>query len=136
MFNTIFCIDDDPISLMISKKIIAKAAFADHVITAKNGQEALDLFDQALESQIESESIHIDLIFLDLNMPVMGGWRFLELFTSDKYAHFNQQSKVVIISSTIDPQDLSRANNFSIVADFLPKPITVGMLEYLIEKLK
>lgn len=76
-----------------------------------------------------------ELIFLDLNMPVMGGWKFLEIFTSEDYLEFNT-IKVIILSSTIDPQDLAKAKTYSIVVDFLPKPITIGMLDYLKEKLK
>lgn len=135
MYNTIFCIDDDPISLMISKKIISKTAFAKEVITALNGEEALRMYDNFKENP----SVHLnskpELIFLDLNMPVMGGWKFLELFTSEHYSEFNTV-KVIILSSTIDPQDLAKAKTYSVVADFLPKPITVGMLDYLKEKFK
>lgn len=134
MFNTILCIDDDPISLLISKKINSKVAFAKEVLTALNGEEALKLYRNARENYQNSPKI--DLIFLDLNMPVMGGWKFLEIFTTEEYSLFNKDTRVIIISSTIDPQDLAKARIFPIVVDFLPKPITVGMLEYLNEKLK
>ena len=65
----------------------------------------------------------------------MGGWKFLERFTQPEYTAFNN-TKVIILSSTIDPQDLAKAKTYKIVADFLPKPITVGMLEYLTEKFR
>lgn len=135
MFNSIFCIDDDPIALMISKKIIAKINFATDVITAKNGEEALQLYNNLLQKNHQNNDSKIDLIFLDLNMPVMSGWQFLEIFTTSKYEYFNKHTKVVIISSSIDPQDVAKAKQFSIVTDFLPKPITVDMLNYLLEKL-
>jgi CheY-like chemotaxis protein len=132
MYNSIFCIDDDPISLMISKKIIAKTTFAKEVITAVNGQEALRMYDKLnISADFNSKP---DLIFLDLNMPVMGGWEFLEHFVRSEYAMFNN-IKVIILSSTVDPQDLAKAKTYSIVADFLAKPITVEMLDYLKEKL-
>ncbi|MGL2993971.1 response regulator [Flavobacterium sp. TSSA_36] len=134
MFNTILCIDDDPISLMISKKIISKIAFAKEVVTALNGEEALNFYKSAKDNPDQNPKI--DLIFLDLNMPVMGGWKFLEIFTTDEYNKFNKNTRVIIISSTVDPQDLAKAKIFPIVTDFLPKPITIGMLEYLNEKLK
>ena len=133
MYNTIFCIDDDPISLMISKKIISKTAFAKEVITALNGEEALRMYDTFKKNTSTNTSSIPELIFLDLNMPVMGGWKFLELFTSEHYSEFNNV-KVIILSSTIDPQDLAKAKAFNMVADFLPKPITVGVLDYLKEK--
>ena len=75
-----------------------------------------------------------ELIFSDLNMPIMGGWKFLELFTSKHYLEFNN-AKAIILSSTIDPQDLAKSKTFSVVAEFLPKPITVGILDYLKENL-
>ena len=134
MYNTIFCIDDDPISLMISKKIISKTAFAKEVVTALNGEEALRVYDNFKENPTELIS-KPQLIFLDLNMPVMGGWKFLDVFTSEKYQEFNTV-KVIILSSTIDPQVLAKAKTYSVVADFLPKPITVGMLDYLKEKFR
>lgn len=134
MYNTIFCIDDDPISLMISKKMISKTEFAKEVITALNGEEALRMYDNLKEKTTDLIS-KPELIFLDLNMPVMGGWKFLEIFTSEGYLEFNT-IKVIILSSTIDPQDLAKAKTYSIVVDFLPKPITIGMLDYLKEKLK
>lgn len=132
MYNTIFCIDDDPISLMICKKIVSKTEFAKEVITALNGEEAIRMYDNFKKHPTEFLSKPA-LIFLDLNMPVMGGWKFLEIFTSEEYHEFNTV-KVIILSSTIDPQDLAQAKTFSVVADFLPKPITVGMLDYLKEK--
>ena len=134
MYNTLFCIDDEPISLMISKKIISKTAFAKEVITALNGEEALRMYDSFKKNTSKNTSSIPELIFLDLNMPVvMGGWKFLELFTSEHYSEFNNV-KVIILSSTIDPQDLAKAKAFSLVADFLPKPITVGVLDYSKEK--
>jgi CheY-like chemotaxis protein len=129
MYNTIFCIDDDPISLMISKKIISKTAFAKEVITA------LKMYDDFKENTFKNFNSKPELIFLDLNMPVIGGWKFLDLFTSEHYSEFNTV-KVIILSSTIDPHDLAKAKTYSVVADFLPKPITVGMLDYLKEKFK
>ncbi len=133
MYNTIFCIDDDPISLMISKKIITKTSFAKEILTASNGEEALKIYDELNKNQLLSAKP--EFIFLDLNMPVMGGWKFLERFTQPEYIAFNN-TKVIILSSTIDPQDLAKAKTYKIVADFLPKPITVEMLEYLTEKFR
>jgi CheY-like chemotaxis protein len=133
MYNTIFCIDDDPISLMISKKIITKASFAKEILTALNGEETLKIYDELCKNNALSSKP--ELIFLDLNMPIMGGWEFLEQFTQPEYAGFNN-TKVIILSSTIDPKDLARAKTYKIVVDFLPKPITAGMLEYLTEKFR
>lgn len=131
MLKTILCVDDDPITLMLCKKVIKKAEFSEEVLFANNGQEAIDLF-QALadKDQINEISELPQLIFLDLNMPVMSGWEFLDLFKNTISNKFSQ-TKVIILSSTIDPADYNKAKQYDIVSHFLSKPITVEMLENL-----
>jgi CheY-like chemotaxis protein len=131
MLKTILCVDDDPITLMLCKKVIKKAEFSEEVLFANNGQEAIDLF-QALadKNQINEISELPQLIFLDLNMPVMSGWEFLDLFKNTISNKFSQ-TKVIILSSTIDPADYNKAKQYDIVSHFLSKPITVEMLENL-----
>jgi YesN/AraC family two-component response regulator len=71
-----------------------------------------------------------DLIFLDLNMPVMNGWDFLEHFTT-KIHKQGKQIKIIILSSTVDPSDYLRAKKYEVVIHFLSKPLTVEMLKDL-----
>jgi CheY-like chemotaxis protein len=135
MLDLIMCIDDDPITLMLLKKVINKALFSKEIITAQNGEEALELF-KSLKNTPAKESItnQPQLIFLDLNMPVMGGWEFLDHFNTPEYSNFNN-IKVIILSSTIDPEDINKSKTYPIVIDFLPKPITTSMLDYLKTKI-
>ena len=134
MLEQILCIDDDPITLMISKKVISKSGFSDEIITAQNGEEAL-LFFNSLKYNKSKEIKKPQLIFLDLNMPVMGGWEFLDHFTTSEYDEFNSVN-VIVLSSTINPEDLAKAKKYPIILDFLSKPITVQMLEYLKNKIE
>jgi len=67
-------------------------------------------------------------------MPVMNGWEFLDSFNTEEYSEFHQ-TKIVILSSTIDPADLERSKKYPMVIDFLSKPITKEMLEYLKDKI-
>ncbi|MFV5688202.1 response regulator [Flavobacterium sp. ZT3R25] len=135
MLDQILCVDDDPITLMLCKKVITKASFSNEIITSQNGEEALNFFNKLKGTNSESElKKHPQLIFLDLNMPVMGGWEFLDIFNTDDYSEFNT-IKVIVLSSTIDPEDLEKAKSYSMVIDFLSKPITVSMLEYLKNKI-
>jgi CheY-like chemotaxis protein len=120
---------------MLCKKVICKTTFSNEVITAKNGEEALNYFDAIkTEAQTSASKKQPQLIFLDLNMPVMGGWEFLDCFCGALYSEFNTTTKVVILSSTIDPEDLEKAKTYPMVIDFLSKPITVSMLDYLTNK--
>lgn len=132
MLKKVFCVDDDSIALMLYKMVIKKAAFTDEIITAYNGQEALEYYDTLLSENSEPMD-YPELIFLDLNMPIMGGWEFLERFSNEEYAAF-RDTKVIILSSTIDPADLRRVGEFPIVIDFLSKPISKEMLENLKSK--
>ena len=135
MLDQILCIDDDPITLMLCKKVIAKASFTNEIFTFQNGQDALQYFNTIKYSNNKDKtSIKPQLIFLDLNMPVMGGWEFLDHFITPEYSEFHS-IKVIILSSTIDPEDKEKPKNYPMVMDFLSKPITVTMLEYLKSKL-
>ena len=133
MLDLILCVDDDPITLMLCKKVICKTTFSNEIITAQNGEEALKYFDSIKLNDTESQK-QPQLIFLDLNMPVMGGWEFLDSFCTSNYSAFNTTTKVVILSSTIDPEDLEKAKKYPMVIDFLSKPITLSMLDYLSNK--
>lgn len=132
MLDTILFIDDDPITLMLCKMVISKSLFSKEIVTAKNGEEALQYFDKLNLASTDALLAKPQLIFLDLNMPVMGGWEFLESFSTPEYSQYNS-TKVIILSSTIDPDDLEKSNKYPMVIDFLSKPISKEMLEYIRE---
>ncbi|RTY87773.1 response regulator [Flavobacterium sp. RSP15] len=132
MLDTILCVDDDPITLMLCKKVINKSSFSNEIITSQNGEEALKYFNTIRQNNDKKH--YPQLIFLDLNMPVMGGWEFLDYFNSPEFSDFSA-IKVIVLSSTIDPEDLEKAKKYPMVIDFLSKPITLSMLEYLKNKI-
>lgn len=132
MLDTILFIDDDPITLMLCKMVISKSLFSKEIVTAKNGEEALQYFNKLKQADGNSLLAKPQLIFLDLNMPVMGGWEFLDSFSTLEYSQYNN-TKVIILSSTIDPEDLEKSNKYPMVIDFLSKPISKEMLEYIRE---
>jgi CheY-like chemotaxis protein len=118
---------------MLCKKVILKSSFSHAIITVQNGEEALQYFQNIKEVQEQSKGLP-QLIFLDLNMPVMGGWEFLDYFNTPEFADF-KNVKVVVLSSTIDPEDLEKSKQYPMVIDFLSKPITQAMLDYLKDKI-
>jgi len=132
MLDKILFIDDDPITLMLCKMVISKSLFSKEIVTAKNGEEALQYFNKLKQADGNPLLTIPQLIFLDLNMPVMGGWEFLDSFSTPEYSQYNN-TKVIILSSTIDPEDLERSNKYPMVIDFLSKPISKEMLEYIRE---
>jgi len=132
MLDLILCVDDDPITLMLCKMVIAKSAFAKEIVTAQNGEEAINYFDELKLNNLGADiTKYPGLIFLDLNMPVMGGWEFLDHFSQVSYAPLFPKTKVLVLSSTIDPKDIEKSKTYPMVIDFLSKPITKEMLNDL-----
>jgi len=135
MLQKVICIDDDPIALLLSKLVISKANFASKIITLPNGQEAIEYLEKE-ETRIENKnSAQTLLILLDLNMPVMDGWEFLEQFNQRLYEEYND-AKIILLSSSIDPNDIRKSKNFEMVMDFFPKPLTKEILQEILEKIK
>lgn len=131
----VICVDDDPIALLLSKLVLSKTDFANQVITAANGEIAIQYLDQPKVIEENNNSKTPLVILLDLNMPVMDGWEFLEQFNSPAYKKHYPGAKVILLSSSIDPNDIERSKSFSMVADFLPKPLTKEMLELILGKI-
>lgn len=127
-YKRILCIDDDSITLMLCKKVIAKAEFSDEIDTALNGEKALTYLENLIEKE-KDEIIFPELIFLDLNMPVMNGWEFLDAYLENGYYKTYNNTKVIVLSSTIDPKDIEKSKTYPMVLAFLSKPISTEMLK-------
>ena len=116
MIDLILCVDDDPITLMLCKMVISRSMFAKEIVTAQNGEEALEYFDEMRLNNLGNEiNNYPKLILLDLNMPVMGGWEFLDLFSKDEYVSVFKNTKVIVLSSTINPSDIEQSKKYPIV---------------------
>lgn len=132
MLHKVLCIDDDPITLMLCKKVITKSEFSKIIDTVANGKEAIEYFKKILEFKNTEDEISIpDYTLLDLNMPIMNGWEFLDLISSDEFSIFHPFIKVIILSSSIDPKDIEKSKKYPIVIKFLSKPITQEKLQNL-----
>lgn len=116
------CVDDDAITLMLNRKIIERAVPGATILTALNGSLALSRFNDHSSDPI--------LVLLDLNMPVMDGWEFLDRF-SDELAERYPNCKVVILTSSVDPRDEDRAKNYPSVIGFLSKPLSMDRVKEL-----
>jgi CheY-like chemotaxis protein len=131
MLDKILCIDDDPITLMLCKKVVERVAFAKEIIIANNGEEAINYFDELFEERKSNDLIvYPKLVLLDLNMPVMDGWEFLETYISRDYHNVFDSTRFIVLSSSIDPYDINRSKTYPIIG-FLSKPVTKDMLENL-----
>ncbi|OEK09370.1 transcriptional regulator [Flavivirga aquatica] len=118
-------IDDDGIYVNLVKKIIETKKLCKNLLIFNNGKESIEYF-EALLQNLSADKIP-EIIFLDLNMPIMDGWEFLKRFTKIKN-RFNKQITLYIVSSSINPIDIDRAKSLSTVKDYLIKPVNIKEL--------
>jgi len=124
--NTICIIDDDPIYVFTLKTMIRIHNLFDHIIVFDNGQEALQYF----QTSPHHDELP-DLVLLDINMPVMDGWEFIDEFRNIK-PKLSKQMPVYIVSSSINEADITKAQSYSDVAGYLVKPLKVADLQNII----
>lgn len=116
-FNSILLVEDDPIAIIVCDRIIKLNNFTDNLITKENGKEAL----KYIQSLLQENKPLPEVILLDINMPIMNGWDFLNEYETllDKIAN---PPMIFILSSTADPNDFSKTTLYNFVKDFIPKP--------------
>jgi CheY-like chemotaxis protein len=124
-FDTIFLVDDDPINNLINKRLLVKVGITHQIIEFVEGEYALE----QIQNQNSENNI---LIFLDINMPVLNGWEFLEKYVTN-FPH--RKDKIIILSSSIDFQDRQKAKAFDIVSGFLEKPLTIEKINSQLNKI-
>ncbi|MDB4903956.1 MAG: response regulator of RpoS [Mucilaginibacter sp.] len=121
---SVLLVDDDEINNFISIKLIKKALLNTDIIACLNGKYAID---QLVDTQKKDPSKLPDYILLDINMPIMNGWEFL-----DEYKRLNidplGKTKIFIISSSVFSNDINKARSYPLVKDFISKPLNVDKI--------
>jgi CheY-like chemotaxis protein len=117
-----YLIDDDRLSIKLMSMLISKNDFCEEIISFHNPQTALE----ELKSNATNASKLPDVILLDLNMPVLDGWQFLDEF---KLVTFAKKIVIFIVSSSIDPIDLEMVKNYPIVKNYIIKPLSSEKLK-------
>lgn len=115
--NSVLLVDDDPITNYVNKRMLESVAVTDKVMMANNGKEALHL----LYQQIQAGSFP-DLIFLDINMPVMSGGEFIESYKQiDLYKR--EAARLVVLTTSSHPRDLECFKDLP-TSFYINKPLT------------
>ena len=126
--NNILIIDDDPLYLLLVKKTILKYEFAKTISAFSNGLEAFD----SLIQLINDPSALPDIILLDINMPIMDSWEFLDKFIPI-LQKINKKISIYIVTSSLAEIDKTKARTYPIIKDYLLKPIDQPILTTIIE---
>lgn len=121
-------IDDDPIYQYTMKKIIEKYELCSRILEFKNGLEAINYF-----KNVNDKNLLPELVFVDINMPVMDGWGFLQHFMQLPYIPENNMT-VYVASSSVDIADMNKAKSFSFIRDYIVKPLSIEKLKHLFSK--
>lgn len=114
-FNLTYIVDDDPIFVIVLKKLLAKMNICKEIKNLKNGLEAITHLNIVDKDKEEFP----DVIFLDLNMPVLDGWQFLEELEKTSY---KDKLNIYVVSSTIDSREILKCENYDSVRNFISKP--------------
>ncbi len=122
-------IDDDPIFIFGLKKVMNSVDFAEEVLVYKNGEDALE---NLIAIKDDKEALP-EVILLDLNMPIMDGWQFLDEFTQAKV---DKKITVYIVSSSIDPLDYEKTKKYSHIENYIIKPVQTDDLKTILKTFK
>lgn len=128
--KNLFLVDDDEIFVFLTKKTIEQTKLADQVKIFDNGKVAIEFIKDA----VDNNDLLPEVIFLDLSMPVMDGWGFLEEYVL-LHPSIGKKITIYILSSSVSPHDIQRAKMISVVSDFIIKPLVKEQLVELIKKL-
>ena len=120
-YKTCLLIDDNYIDNFVTRKILENSNFAENIVVVRSATEALE--------SLRKGTIKPDVIFLDIRMPIMSGFEFLDEF--DKVEIDKEHIKVFMLSSSLDPIDFKKSSSNKYISQFILKPLTQKILEDL-----
>lgn len=123
-------IDDNPDDNFFHERVIKKCGAADIVVTRETGKEALEY----LMDEKQNGGIAPDVIFLDINMPGMNGWEFLEAYNKLDI-QYQGRVMIVMLTTSDNTDDKSKATGEFGVSNFRTKPLTKEYLEEVLQQL-
>lgn len=116
-FKSALVVDDDRIFVFGISRLMEMTNFCDDIIVCQHGKEALDYL-----MNIADEGKLPDVILLDINMPVLDGWQFLDEFLKIR-SRWKKEITIYMVSSSVSKGDIEKAKSYDIIRDYLIKPV-------------
>ncbi len=126
VFKHLIFIDDDPAVNFFHKVLLDKSKISEKCTFFQKAEDALSYFKDLYEEDREKLP---EIIFLDINMPKIDGWMFL-----DKYKEIingYEPSNIIMLSTSTNPIDIEKANSYKLVKSFIHKPVSVDLFQNL-----
>lgn len=122
-------VDDDSATNFINEIVIRETGLVRQIVKASTGMQALEF----LKIKINSKHPQPEIILLDINMPAMDGWEFMEAY---RVLEEEQKAKIIVVmlTTSLNPDDEERARNIKEINDFRNKPLTAEIFIELVEK--
>ena len=129
-YYSVMLIDDNEIDNLINQKMIEAANIADHIYIHTGARSAIEFLRNIEGLEADVHKILPEVIFLDIDMPLMDGFQFLDEF--EKLSDTSKDHcKIVMLTSSINPQDVNKSQKYSYVKKYINKPLSQENLENL-----
>jgi CheY-like chemotaxis protein len=126
-YSTVMLIDDSEIDNFINHKMIEGCNFAERTYIHTSSKSALEFLKNLERTGKVPKELIPEIIFLDINMPIMDGFQFIEEF--DKLAkEFKSRSKIVMLTTSVNPSDIERSQKNKYIIKYINKPLTQDVL--------
>ncbi|MGD1843281.1 MAG: response regulator [Thermonemataceae bacterium] len=130
-YRTVMLIDDNEIDNLINQKIIEASSICENIFTHTGGKSAIEFLKNMEKIAPTTDNKGLpEIIFLDIDMPLMDGFQFL-----DEFENLSEETKghckIVMLTSSINPQDMSKSKKYPFVKKYINKPLTQDNLKKL-----